>query len=92
MREPLSGVYASTGATGNELNPGDDSCGDLLPAENTVPRPLAFRDETSLVAGDDGAEDWFPLRACLLQYSSRYSGTICHFIPLPGSSVRRGTF
>jgi hypothetical protein len=45
-------------------------------------------------AGEVGTDDEAgrPLRACFFQYSSRNSGAICHFIPLPGSSVRRGTF
>lgn len=85
-------MYASTGATGNELKPGDDTWGVFFVAENTASSPLAPREAGSLTAGDDGADDWIPLRACFFQYSSRYSGTICHFIPLPGSSVRRGTF
>lgn len=90
--EPRSGVYASTGATGKELKPGDETWGDFFSAENIAPRPLA-REKGSLWAGDDGADDCVPpLRNCFFQYSSRYSEAICHFIPLPGSSVRRGTF
>jgi hypothetical protein len=53
------------------------------------PRKLGL---TSLLeAGEEGAEP-APRLACFLRYSSRNSGAICHFIPLPGSSVRRGTF
>lgn len=53
------------------------------------PRKLGL---TSLVeAGDEGAEPP-PRRACFFQYSWRNSGAICHFMPFPGSSVRRGTF
>jgi hypothetical protein len=51
----------------------------------------------SFAAGELGAED--PRLAPLaegflirLVNSSLNSGTICHFIPLPGSSVRRGIF
>ena len=80
------------GATGKELNPGDDTGGDFFVAENTASMPLAPRAAGSLVAGDDGADDCVPFRSCFFQYSSRYSGAICHFMPLPGSSVRRGTF
>src|SRR5277367_3819097 len=54
------------------------------------PRKLGF---TSLPdAGEDGAEELPPRRFCFFQYSCRYSGAICHFMPFPGSSVLRGTF
>lgn len=50
-------MYASTGATGNELKPGEETWGDFFSAENTASRPLAPREKFSFVAGEDGAED-----------------------------------
>jgi hypothetical protein len=44
---------------------------------------------------DGVARNFFPLgvivRLTFAMNSSMYSSEICHFIPLPGSSVRRGT-
>src|SRR5579862_5407019 len=53
--------------------------------------------EGSFVAGELGAEEPRPVpfaAGLLIRFvnSSLNSGTICHFIPLPGSSVRRGIF
>jgi hypothetical protein len=53
-------VYASTGATGNELKLGEETGGDFLPAEKTDSIPLAaalLAAVESLVAGDEGADD-----------------------------------
>ena len=51
----------------------------------------------SFGAGDCGADEvrWAPFvdgRRDRFVNSSRCCGTICHFMPLPGSSVRRGIF
>ena len=62
-REPRSGVKASTGATGNELKPGEETGGDFLEVagkEVSIEAtwwPRVAEDGGSLVAGDDGAED-----------------------------------
>jgi hypothetical protein len=72
--------------------------GDSRPMEERIPAKGRVLDGVE-TAGEAGMEEepderWpRPVgRASLRMYSSFMSGTICHFMPLPGSSVRRGIF